>query len=172
MCSFTVEKMGLKGARERSLKGEERVRDFRQEMEKGWENRRVGEEREGRKIIWEMGGKLCSHATLHWNPSSFSSQPWDLRTSCRTSLSFGFLISRDHNNSKLLHSPVVAVRQNNNTECSVLRLTHGKYSNFSYHNDQHRFLLSHFTSTHEIFQSYLSANTWVLLSSQSSSLTN
>lgn len=45
MCSFTVEKMGLKEARERSLK-EENMRDFRQEKEKGWESREVGEERQ------------------------------------------------------------------------------------------------------------------------------
>lgn len=38
--------MGLKEAREGSLKGEERVRDFRQKMEKEWEDRGVGEERE------------------------------------------------------------------------------------------------------------------------------
>lgn len=129
------------------------------------------EERREENYTGKMGGKLCSHTALHWNPSSFSSQPWDLRTSRLTSLSFGFLVYRDHRNSKLLQSPVVAVKQNNDTECLVLCLTRGKCSSISYHDDQHHFLLSHLTSTHETFRSFLPANTWVLLSGQFSSLT-
>lgn len=45
--------MGLKEARERSLKGEERVRDFRQKMEKEWENGGGGK-KEKRGELYEI----------------------------------------------------------------------------------------------------------------------
>lgn len=64
MYSWTVETKGLKEPRR--VTERKRVRNFRQEMENGYEKREVGDgERGDRKCAQGIEGKLWSHANLH-----------------------------------------------------------------------------------------------------------
>lgn len=64
MCSCTVKKMGLKGAKEGSLKGEEKVKDFRQKVENTREKRGVGKGREERGGVLKTAREMMGSASL------------------------------------------------------------------------------------------------------------